>query len=147
MKSHRFLKAQKITSLGVLLFFLICPFSAIVMDHLHDNVWEIQFAQTVKYYTSIWCWVQCSLGCICRLSYSSWFTSLFKMTFVVSSLNLDVLSDCEISCKIELIYRSAYERLATYFNCFYLCIFFYSFFFKVKVLFKIQTFLPLLANH
>lgn len=125
MKSHRFLKAQKSTSLGVFLF--LCPFSAVFMDHLHDNVWEIQFAQTIKYYTSIWCRVQCSLGCFCRLSYSSCFTSLFKMTFgVVSSQNLDVLSDCEISRKSELIYRSAYERLATYFNCFCLCIFFFN---------------------
>lgn len=68
------------------------------------------------------------------------------MAFVVSSRNLDVLLDCEISCNIELIYRSAYERMAIYFNGFCLCIFsllfslFTLFFFEGKVLFKIQTF-------
>lgn len=102
-------------------FFLICPFSAIVMYHLHDNVWEIQFAQTIKYYTSIWCIVQCSLGCICRLSYSSCFTSLFKMTFEVSSHNLDVLSDCEISCKIELI--NGWQHILTVSACAFFLLF------------------------
>ena len=70
------------------------------------------------------------------------------MVFVVSSRNLDVLLDCEISCKIEVIYRSAYERLAIYILTVFACVLFLFFIFlEGKVLFKIQSFLPVLCNH